>query len=344
MSSQKLKISILIPCYNEEKSIRSSINACLAQTRPFDQILVVNDCSTDNTLKILKTFGKKIQVIDLKVHAGNKSYAQEQGLPYITGDIFVATDGDTLLDPKFNEIIESDFKDKKVAAVAGYVRSLKYNWLTMCRAFDYVIGQNIHKLAQKYLGYIFVIPGAASAFRTNVFKKYIGFDHDTITEDLDFTYKLHKNNLYIHYNNKAIVYTQDPDTLRSYIGQMRRWYGGGWQNLVKHINNDLVEDPRRVLELSLIYVEGVVFSFLIFLVPLLNILWAVKFFLLLTIIVAIEAILASIIEKRLDFLLIPFIYPFMMYVNSYVSLEQFIKEGILKSKNLVWYHPARREI
>ncbi|MFA5828830.1 MAG: glycosyltransferase family 2 protein [Candidatus Shapirobacteria bacterium] len=344
MATSRPKISVLIPCYNEGKSIRACVQSCLDQTRPFDQILVVNDGSTDNSASALKKFGSKIQVITFDKPSGNKSFCQEKGLKYITGDIFVATDGDTILDKNFVELIKNDFENENVAAVAGYVRSIRYNWLTMCRAFDYVIGQNIHKLAQKYLGYIFVIPGAASAFRTEIFREYINFDHDTITEDLDFTYKLHKNNLKIAYDKKAIVYTQDPDTLRSYIGQMRRWYGGGWQNLVKHLNQDVTENPRIVLELSLIYIEGLVFSILIFIVPLINILLAIKFFFYLSIVVFIESIYASFVDRRSDLLLVVFVYPFMMYINSFVSLEQFIKEVVLKRRNLVWYHPARREI
>ncbi len=192
-------------------------------------------------------------------NTGNKSSAQEYGLQFITGDVVVTTDGDTLLDPKFAEEIERSFQDREVAAVAGYVKSLPYNWLTLCRAFDYVIGQNIHKLAQNYMQYIFVMPGAASAFKTDVFRKYVTFDHDTITEDLDFTYKLHYKNCKILYNQKAICYTQDPSDLKSYINQMRRWFGGGWQNLLKHYG--IITTRRiRAFELSLVYAEGLIFS------------------------------------------------------------------------------------
>jgi peptidoglycan-N-acetylglucosamine deacetylase len=339
-----MKISILIPCWNEEKSVRSCVESCLNQSRKFDQILVVNDGSTDNTLKILKSFGKKITVISYKNASGSKSFAQERGFEYITGDIMVTTDADTILDKDFVNNIIRDFKDPQVAAVAGYVRSLKRNWITLCRAFDYVIGQNIYKLAQNYLGYIFVIPGASCAFRTEPFRKYVGFDHDTITEDLDFTYKLHKNNQKIKYNDKAIVYTQDPDTLTSYIGQMRRWYGGGWQNLIKHFNEDLIDDPRRVIELSLIYIEGVVFSVLLFIVPIINIILALKIFFMLTLIVAIEAVYAAIREKRMELLLVPFIYPVMMYINSWVSLEEFVHEGLKRDHQMTWFHPERRSI
>lgn len=339
-----MKISILIPCHNEEKSIKACINSCLSQTRRFDQILVVNDGSTDRTLSILQKFKNKIEVLNIDEATGNKSYVQEYGLKFITGDILINTDGDTLLDKYFVEIIEHDFLDNNVAAVAGYVRSIKYNWVTLCRAFDYTIGQGIHKLAQNYLGYLFVIPGAAGAFRTEIFRKFIGFDHDTITEDLDFTYKLHKNNLKIIFDNKAIVYTQDPDKLSSYIGQMRRWYGGGCQNLVKHLNKDLIENPRIVLELSLIYIEGFVYSLLLFVIPIISLTWAVKVFLMLMLIIVVEAVYAMLIEKRFDMLLIPLIYPIMMYINSWIFLEQVVLEGILQRKNLQWFHTERRVI
>lgn len=303
--------------------------------------MVVNDGSTDRSPKILREFGKKIKVIDVYPATGNKGYAQKKGLALVTGDVFVTTDGDTRLDKNFIKQIEADFKDTKVAAVSGYVRSLKYNWLTTCRAYDYVVGQDIHKFAQSALNFIYVIPGAAGAFRTEIFKKYIGFDHDTLTEDLDFTYKLHKNGLKIKYDQRAIVFTQDPPTVGSYINQMRRWFGGGCQNLIKHLDGKIIDDPRRTLELSLIYVDGLVFSFLVFLMPLINILLAMKFYLLYLLIVAFLSIYAAVKEKRTDILLVPLFYGLLIFINSGIFIEQFFKEIVFRKKSLVWFHPER---
>ncbi len=72
-----MKITILIPCHNEEKSIKSTINSCLNQSRTPDEILVVNDGSTDRTGDILASFGNKIKVVNIARATGNKSYAQE---------------------------------------------------------------------------------------------------------------------------------------------------------------------------------------------------------------------------------------------------------------------------
>ncbi len=338
-----MKISVIIPCHNEEKSIRACVESCLCQTRPFDQILVVNDGSTDRSGDILKEFGDRIEVLTIPQATGNKSRAQEKGLELINGDVFVATDGDTKLNTGFASAIEKAFQDEHVVAVSGIVKSLPYNWLTAVRAFEYIVAHYFHKLAQSYLDYIFVISGAAGAFRTKVFREYLPFEHDTLTEDLDITYKLHTFGFKIAYTLDAISYTQDPISLSQYKNQMRRWYGGGWQSLKKHFRV-IISRPNRALEMSLIYIEGILFSLFLFVLPLLNLRLALLFMGANIIFNLFFAIAASIQERRLDILYVPFIYPFMIIVNAYIFLEQGVKEIILGKKNLVWFHPERINI
>lgn len=54
-----MKVSILIPCYNSEKYIARCLNSCLAQTYKDIEIIIVNDGSTDNSEKIIKSYLKK---------------------------------------------------------------------------------------------------------------------------------------------------------------------------------------------------------------------------------------------------------------------------------------------
>ncbi|OGZ78337.1 MAG: hypothetical protein A2358_03370 [Candidatus Staskawiczbacteria bacterium RIFOXYB1_FULL_37_44] len=334
-----MKISILIPCYNEEFTIERCIMSCLNQTRPADEIIVVDDSSFDKTPEILKRFGSAIKTVRTPKNTGNKSYAQEYGLQFVTGDVFIATDGDTMLSKDFIEIMEKDMQDGSISAVAGYVKSLKYNWLTACRALDYTVSQNIDKLAQDYLNFIFVIPGAAGAFRTDVFKEKIMFGHDTLTEDLDFTYRLHEMGYKIKYNRKAICYTQDPSALGAYINQMRRWFGGGWQNLKKHFN--IPNSPGMALELSLIYVEGLIYSFMMIFLPLINLYLTFYLLLIYSAVVLGLSVFGSIKEKRIDILFCFPCYIFLKYVNAWIFMEQFLQEIILRKKRLVWFKPTR---
>ena len=336
-----MRISILIPCYNEEKSIRSSALSWLNQTRPADQIIVIDDCSKDRTAEILKEFEGRITVVRPPKNSGNKSSAQEYGLQFVTGDIFIATDGDTLLDEHFVEYIEKDFQDPSVHAVGGYIKSLKMNWLTACRSLDYAIGQNIDKVAQDYLDFMLVIPGAAGAFRTHIFRS-LGFDHDTLTEDLDFTYKMHERGYKIKYDRNAVCYTQDPMTLDAYMNQMRRWFGGSWQNFLKHMN--VPKYPGMSLELSLVYGEGLVYSILLFVIPLLNLPLALWILALTFVVSFVLTIVGVLFDGRRDLFFIIPQYVLLKYVTAWLFIEQFIKEVILRKKEMEWFHPERATI
>jgi len=336
-----MKISILIPCHNEEKTIYRCVASCLSQIRPADEIIVVDDGSTDNSVNILKKFGSLIQVVRIMKNTGSKSCVQQFGLKYVAGDVFIATDADTVLDKDFIGRIEEDFSDPNVVAVAGYVRSLKHNWLTAVRELDYIIGQEIYKTAQSNINFLFVIPGCAGAFRTEIFKENILFDHDTVTEDLDFTYKFNKRNCRIVFDKKALVYTQDPADLRSYVNQMRRWYCGGWQNLLKHYQV-AKKRPASALELSLIYIEGLIFSVLLYILPIINFYYFGIFLAMYMIPVVALAIYGSISRRRSDLLIFSPLYMIVAYVNSYVFFEQFIKEVVLRKKNMLWLSPERR--
>jgi cellulose synthase/poly-beta-1,6-N-acetylglucosamine synthase-like glycosyltransferase len=190
---------------------------------------------------------------------------------------------------------------------------------------------------------MFVIPGCAGAFRTVLFtSRDITFEHDTLTEDLDFTYRLHEQYHRVVYDCRAISYTQDPARLSQYINQMRRWYGGGWQNLRKHWG--IIRKPNSSLVLSLMYMEGLIFSVLLFVGPL--------FFPLSTVILACFYVLLMvgvgvygfITRKRSDLIYYAPTYILLTYLHAFIFLEQFWKEIIQGKTNLVWFHPERREL
>jgi N-acetylglucosaminyltransferase len=343
MSEKRLSIAILIPCHNEEAMIAACIDSCLSQSRPPDQIVVVNDGSTDKSGSILKRYGERITVVETKRATGNKSYAQEIGLQHVTTDIFVATDGDTVLHPQFLLYVEENFQENpELAAVCGYVRSMRCNLFTAFREIDYVIGQDIHKAAQSCLNFLMVIPGCAGAFRTNIFHSAIGFDHDTLTEDLDFTYKLHRAGLTIKWEPRAVVYTQDPATLSSYINQMRRWYCGGWQNLRKHVR--AFERPNSAFELSLTYLDGFLFATLFWVLPFINLLFFAQLILTHIGIFVLLGTYAALKRRRWDLFYFSWASPLLIAVNNWIFLEQFIKEIVLRKTNLIWYHPKRHTL
>ncbi len=108
-------LSIIIPVFNEERTIRQLIekvsNVKLTQGLK-KEIIVINDGSTDRTLKHLKQLGTKIKVIN---HAKNlgKGAAVRTGISYSTGDILVIQDADLEYDPQdFNRLVEPILKNQ----------------------------------------------------------------------------------------------------------------------------------------------------------------------------------------------------------------------------------------
>ena len=62
--TNKFSISALIPVYNTERFIAEAIESLLSQTYPPMEIIIYNDCSTDNTGAIVKTFGDRVRFIE----------------------------------------------------------------------------------------------------------------------------------------------------------------------------------------------------------------------------------------------------------------------------------------
>ncbi len=340
-----MKVSILIPAYNEEKSIKKCIESCLNQSAPVDEVVIVNDGSSDDTLKILKSIKEgSIKIVDIKQNTGNKSLAQEIGLKHVFGDFVLTTDADTVLDKNFVRNALPRFQEKNVSAVAGYVKSLKNNWITAAREIDYVIGQAVYKTAQDFINYLLVIPGCAAMFRVDHFRKHIVFSHDTVTEDLDFTYQLHQKGLRIVFEKRSIVYTQDPPNIPSYIRQMKRWYGGGWQNLLKHMNI-IFRKPGAALELSLTYIEGLIAYLLLLLIPIINFsIFLERVLPLYIIMIAIFAAIAAIKDRRIDLFLSFPGYILLTYINAFIFISQFIKEALLQRRTMIWLKADRTRL
>lgn len=113
-----MKISAVITLYNLEKYIDDAIQSVLRQTRPPEEIIVVDDCSTDRSANVVSRYGGKIIHIrqDKNIGALRNSLS---GLKAATGDIVAFLDGDDVWLPAKLEAIETEFlQDKEVVLVS----------------------------------------------------------------------------------------------------------------------------------------------------------------------------------------------------------------------------------
>lgn len=98
----KIKVSVIITCYNLEDYINRAINSCINQTLDDEkyEIIVVDDCSTDNSNKIIAKTAGLVKHIKLKENKG-VAYASNQGIKVAKGKYIVRVDGDDYINKNF---------------------------------------------------------------------------------------------------------------------------------------------------------------------------------------------------------------------------------------------------
>ncbi len=115
-----MKISVVIPAFNEEKLIASCLKSVIDQSEKPDEIIVVNNNSTDKTAKIASSF-KEVTVITEK--RKGTIFARNKGFDSASGDIIVRTDADTRVPKSWIKKIKKHFADDpELYAISGPAR------------------------------------------------------------------------------------------------------------------------------------------------------------------------------------------------------------------------------
>jgi poly-beta-1,6 N-acetyl-D-glucosamine synthase len=229
-------VSVVIAAYNEEKVIARTVQALLDSDYANLEIIVVDDGSQDRTSEVVQeAFGHEPRVQWIRKENGGKASALNRGIVAAHGDILVSLDADTLFAPDTISRLVRHFADPKVGAVSGNVQvGNTGNLLTKWQALEYITSQNFDRRAYDLLDCITVVPGAVGALRRVAVMEVGGYTHDTLAEDTDLTWKLHRAGWRIVNDNSAMAYTEAPETLQNLAKQRFRWAFGTLQCLWKH--------------------------------------------------------------------------------------------------------------
>jgi cellulose synthase/poly-beta-1,6-N-acetylglucosamine synthase-like glycosyltransferase/peptidoglycan/xylan/chitin deacetylase (PgdA/CDA1 family)/spore germination protein YaaH len=229
-------VSIIVPAYKEEKVIARTIESLLDSTYRKFEVIVVDDGSPDRTSEVVREHFSRDERVRLftKTNAG-KAAALNYGLHHATGEIIVALDADTIFPPEALSALAHRFYDPHIGAVAGNAKvGNRINVVTRWQALEYITSQNLDRRAFASLNCITVVPGAVGAWRRELLESAGGFASDTLAEDQDLTIKVRRLGYKIGYEEKAIAWTEAPDTLRALAKQRFRWAYGTLQCMWKH--------------------------------------------------------------------------------------------------------------
>ncbi|WP_125713400.1 glycosyltransferase family 2 protein [Companilactobacillus kedongensis] len=107
------KLSIIVSAYNVAGYINKTIESLIAQTNKNFEVIIVDDCSTDNTLDVIRKYEEEYNWIRVVCHAQNAgvSAARNSGLQVVKTDLVTFVDGDDFVEPEYVDFFLSLFKE-----------------------------------------------------------------------------------------------------------------------------------------------------------------------------------------------------------------------------------------
>ncbi|UTO68119.1 bifunctional polysaccharide deacetylase/glycosyltransferase family 2 protein [Streptomyces rapamycinicus NRRL 5491] len=227
-------VTVLIPAYNEEAGIESTVRSLLASTHPWLQIIVIDDGSTDRTAD-LATWIDDPRVSVIRQPNAGKAAALNTGLAHAHHDIVVMADADTVFEPEAIHQLIQPLAHPAIGAVSGNTKvGNRRRLLGRWQHLEYVFGFNLDRRMYEVLECMPTVPGAIGAFRRDALLGVGGVSEATLAEDTDLTMALWRGGWRVVYEESAIAWTEVPTSLRQLWRQRYRWCYGTLQAMWKH--------------------------------------------------------------------------------------------------------------
>lgn len=224
-----MKITVAIPCYNSSTYIGRVIESVLDQTHPADEVLVVDDGSTDGSAGIIRRYP-----VRLIQHNNNRGVAtaRNSAIEVATGDVIIYIDADAIADSHLLATLIGGYDSPKVGGVGGQgvesnIRSLADRWRKRHASQSY--GDKPREVEFLY--------GLCMSFRLEALRQIGGFNPSfrTNAEDIDVSLRLRRSGYRLRYLPDARVYHQRMDDEASLARAMAAWYRAAYR--AKWINN-----------------------------------------------------------------------------------------------------------
>lgn len=272
------KVTVQLPMYNEMYVAERIIEKTAELDYPRDkfQIQVLDD-STDETKEIIANKVKELAAkgIDIiHIHrtdrTGYKAGALDSAMDKVSGEFIAIFDADFVPDTDFLLKTIPYFQDEKIGVVQtrwGHLNKT-YSMLTELQAFGLNGHFAIEQGGRSANGHYINFNGTAGIWRKSCIADAGGWEHDTITEDLDLSYRAQMKGWQFKYLEDVISPAELPITMSALKSQQHRWMKGGaevfmkmWKRLVKDPNVRFTDKIHGLAHLF----NSTVFVFILFL-------------------------------------------------------------------------------
>lgn len=225
------RVSILLPCRDEESVISSVIEQTLNQTYDNVEIIVIAHNCKDKTAEIARQYkDPKVKVCELKTEETGKGLGLVHGAEVATGDIIIYFDSDSIIPEDYVEKIAKLMESKGYDLVQGKIvgANPEYNNLCFLQHMENQIFLSMFWGGKQKVGLPSGLGGTGVAIRTSALEKIGGF-RNVLIEDFDLCLRAQMAGLKIGYSKDAIIYDEKVPHYDMMIRQRSRWISGHFQ-------------------------------------------------------------------------------------------------------------------
>jgi GT2 family glycosyltransferase len=206
--AKNFMVSIIIPNYNGQELLRKNLPKVFEAVRDAE-VIIIDDASTDGSLKVLDDFKSKIKIVKNDKNLGFSS-SVNKGVSIARGEIVVLLNTDVTPEKAFLEPLISHFKDGDVFAVGCMDKSIEDGKVILRGrgVGEWGKGFLIHSRGEINRTNTLWVNGGSGAFRKNIWQRLGGFDElysPFYWEDIDLSYRALKSGYKIVFEPKSIV-------------------------------------------------------------------------------------------------------------------------------------------
>lgn len=182
-------ISVVVPAYNEEKTLGRCLGSLARQhpSLPYE-VIVVDNNSTDNTERIAQTFQKKMRIRVVHERKKGRGAARHTGFGIAKGDVILSTDADAVVPSNWVEMLSTSFLTTSIVAVTG-TSKVEDSSLFVNHAYNLM--QPMSMIVYRLFSGHYWLSGFNFGIRKDIYMQSGGFDPDlNVQEDIDLSFRV----------------------------------------------------------------------------------------------------------------------------------------------------------